>query len=245
MTAGARIDVVVPVYNEARILAQSIETLVAFLSRTCPGEWCVTIADNGSTDETPAVVRDLCRRDPRLRGLRLEARGRGIALKHAWASTAAEVHAYMDVDLSTDLEALGPLLARIAEGYDIAVGSRHVPHAALTRSLARDILSRGYNALLRRVFHTAITDAQCGFKAVTDRVVRELVPLVRSDGWFFDTELLLLAERSGWRIAQVPVRWVEDHDSRVHVARTVAEYLREVWRLRRAWGGPPPGPRGG
>ncbi len=233
MTPPAAVDIVVPVYNEAHVLAASVRAIVEYLARACPFDWRVTIADNGSADETPAVARDLARRDPRIRSLRIEARGRGIALKHAWSTSDAEIHVYMDADLSTGLDALGPLLAQVAEGYDIAVGSRHLPRAALTRGLRRDVLSRAYNLLLRLVFRTARTDAQCGFKAVSHRVVTDLVPLVQSDGWFFDTELLLLAERAGYRIAEVPVRWVEDRDSRVRILHTVAEYLREVWRLRR------------
>jgi len=238
-----RVQVVIPVYNEALVLAETAGTLLAYLSQHCPYDWHVVIADNRSTDDTPSVIRRITGADPRVRGLRIETRGRGIALKRAWADSDADIHAYMDADLSTDLGAFGPLLARVADGCDVAIGSRHVPHAVLTRGLRREVLSRGYNALLRFAFGTAITDAQCGFKAVSHRVVTDLVPRVRSDGWFFDTELLLLAERGGYRIAEVPVTWVEDRDSRVHLSHTVIEYLREVWRLRRA--GWPPRPRSG
>jgi hypothetical protein len=126
----------------------------------------------------------------------------------------------------------------VADGYDIAIGSRHVPQAVLRRGFKRDVLSRAYNSLLRILFRTSITDAQCGFKAVSHRVVTDLVPRIENNGWFFDTELLLLAERAGYRIAQVPVHWVEDRDSRVRIARTVGEYLREAWRLRRTVGAP-------
>ncbi len=170
-----------------------------------------------------------------MRGLRIETKGRGIALKHAWRASDAAVCAYTDVDLSTGLDALDPLLRQIFDGCEIAIGSRLIPEARVTRGLGRDVLSRGYNFLLRRLFRTAIADAQCGFKAVSRRVVRDLLPLVQSDGWFFDTELLLLAERAGYRIAEVPVRWVEDRDSRVRIGATVLEYLRELRRLRRAW----------
>ena len=233
MPRGDRVDIVVPVYNEARVLASSIHTLVDFLSRTSAYDWRVVIADNASTDDTPGIMRHLARRHPRVHPVRIETKGRGIALKRAWMESDATIHAYMDVDLSTDLGAVTPLLDSVAGGYDIAIGSRHVPEAVLRRGLKRDVLSRAYNGLLRAMFDTAITDAQCGFKAVSRRVVTDLVPRVQSDGWFFDTELLLLAERAGYRIAQVPVHWIEDRDSRVRIARTVAEYLRETWRLRR------------
>ena len=233
MPRGARVDIVVPVYNEARVLAASIRTLVEFLSQECTYDWQVVIADNASTDETPAIMWDLARRYSRVQGMRIETKGRGIALKRAWSGSDALIRAYMDVDLSTDLSALEPLLDCVAGGYDIAIGSRHVPRAVLQRSVKREVLSRAYNRLLRVLFRTSVTDAQCGFKAVSHRVVTDLVPLIESDGWFFDTELLLLAEHAGYRIAQVPVHWVEDRDSRVKVGRTVAEYLREAWRLRR------------
>ncbi len=233
MAMPATVNIVVPVYNEARVLATSIRTLVEFLSQACTDDWRVVIADNGSTDSTPAIMQDLAARDPRVRALRVEVQGRGIALKTAWSAGDADIHVYMDVDLSTELRGLLPLLARVREGYDIAVGSRHVPGAILRRGFKRDLLSRGYNQLLRMLFHTSLTDTQCGFKAVSPRVIADLLPLARSNGWFFDTELLLLAEKSGYRIAEVPVRWVEDLDSRVRIIPTVTEYLREVWRLRR------------
>ena len=234
MPRGERVDIVVPVYNEARVLAASIRTLVEFLSGECLYDWRVVIADNASTDETPAIMWDIARRYTRVQGMRIETKGRGIALKRAWIGSAAAIHAYMDVDLSTDLSALEPLLACVAEGHcDIAIGSRHVPGAVLRRSAKREVLSRTYNRFLRGLFRTSVTDAQCGFKAVSHRVVTDLMPRVESDGWFFDTELLLLAEQAGYRIAQVPVRWVEGADSRVKVGRTVAEYLHEMWRLRR------------
>ncbi len=238
MPRGARVDIVVPVYNEARVLAASIRTLVAYLSQACAYDWRVVIADNASTDETPVIMWELAARLPRVQAMRIETRGRGIALRRAWTRSDAAIHAYMDVDLSTDLSAVEPLLGCVAAGYDIAIGTRHAPGAVLRRGVKRDALSRTYNGLLRFLFHTAVTDAQCGFKAVSHRVVTDLVPRVESNGWFFDTELLLLAEHAGYRIAQVPVRWVEDRDSRVRIARTVAEYLREVWRLRATVGAP-------
>lgn len=233
MPRGTRVDIVVPVYNEARVLAASIRTLVEFLSRACAYDWRVVIADNASTDETPAIMWDLAGSYPRVQAMRIETKGRGIALKRAWLASDAAIHAYMDVDLSTDLSAVTPLLDRVTDGYDIAIGSRHIPQAVRRRGVKREVLSQTYNGLLRMLFRTSIADAQCGFKAVSHRVVTELVPRIESNGWFFDTELLLLAEHAGYRIAQVPVHWIEDRDSRVRIARTVAEYLRETWRLQR------------
>jgi glycosyltransferase involved in cell wall biosynthesis len=229
-----RVDIVVPVFNEARTLAHSIRTLVEFLSRTCVDDWRVVIADNASTDGTPVIAADLAVRHSRLRSLRIEDKGRGRALRTAWGASDAEVHAYMDADLSTELPALLRLLERVREGYDIAIGSRHQPGAVLVRGFVRDALSRGYNRLLRGAFGTSISDAQCGFKAVSHRVVTDLLPFVESHGFFFDTELLLLAERAGYRIAEVPVRWVEHRDSSVRIVPTILEYLAEVRRVRRS-----------
>lgn len=236
MTARARLHVVIPAYNEFHVLPTTLGTLIPFLKRECPYPWTLAVADNGSTDGTPAVLRALARLYPQLETIHVPRRGRGAALKQAWAASDAEVLAYMDADLSTDLRALRALVDPVADGRaDLAVGSRHLPGSQITRSVTRDVLSRGYNRLLRLVFHTPLTDAQCGFKAVSRRVVEDLVPRVQNDGWFFDTELLLLAEHHGYRIAEVPVRWVEDPDSRVRVPQTILEYLRELWRLQRTW----------
>jgi glycosyltransferase involved in cell wall biosynthesis len=228
---STRVDVVVPVYNEGRILARSILILVEFLTRHCADDWRIIIADNASTDQTPDVMRDLAARESRVRTLRIEAKGRGRALKAAWRASDVAIHAYMDADLSTELAALPRLLGCVHDGYDVAVGSRHFPEAVLRRGLARDVLSRSYNLLLRSTFRTPLTDAQCGFKANSHRAAAHLLPLIENDGWFFDTELLLLAEGSGYRIAEVPVRWTEDRDSSVRIVPTMLEYLREVWRL--------------
>ncbi len=232
MPRGTRVDIVVPVYNEARVLATNIRTLVEFLSQACAYDWRVVIADNASTDETPAIMWDLAGRSTQVRAIRIATKGRGIALKRTWMASDAAIHAYMDVDLSTDLAAVEPLLDSVSGGYDIAIGSRHMPQAVRHRGIKREVLSLAYNGLLQMLFRTSIADAQCGFKAVSHRVVTELVPLIESNGWFFDTELLMLAEHAGYRIAQVPVHWIEDRDSRVRIARTVAEYLRETWRLQ-------------
>lgn len=238
--AGTRVDIVVPVFNEAGMLAQRIRVLVEFLSQWCRDDWRIVIADNGSTDGTPALVDELAAGHPRVCSLRIEEQGRGRALKAAWSASDAEVHAYMDADLSTALPALLQLLERVRQGYDIAIGSRHLPGAVLTRGIVRDVLSRAYNMLLRVAFGTSLSDAQRGFKAVTHRVVTDLLRFVESDRWFFDTELLLLAERAGYRIAEVPVRWVEGRNSHVRIVPTIVEYLGEMWRLRRA-----PGPIAG
>jgi putative flippase GtrA len=228
------LDVVVPVFNEERVLAASVLRLHDYLSNRFPFSWRITIVDNASTDDTFAVATDLAAHLDGVVARRLDRKGRGYALRTAWLASDAAVVAYMDVDLSTDLDALLPLVAPLVSGHsDVAIGSRLAPGAAVARGPRRELISRSYNLILRTLFATQVRDAQCGFKALRGEVAQLLVPAVEDDAWFFDTELLLLAERNGLRIHQVPVDWVDDPDSRVHVARTAIDDLRGAGRMLR------------
>jgi glycosyltransferase involved in cell wall biosynthesis len=233
------VDVVVPVHDEAATLEESVELLLDYLDREFPFGFRIVIADNASTDETPLLARRLASRHERVSHLRLDRKGRGHALRCAWLASRADVVSYMDVDLSTNLESFLPLVAPIMSGHsELAIGTRLAHHAHVRRRLKRELLSRGYNALVHAGFRAAFSDAQCGFKAVRTDVARRLLPHVRDDGWFFDTELLLLAERNGLRIHEVPVDWIEDLDSRVDLVPTIVDDLRGLWRVRRAfWDG--------
>jgi glycosyltransferase involved in cell wall biosynthesis len=235
-----KVDVVVPVYNEQEALPKSIPELRDFLAGDLfPYDWRIVIADNASTDETPNVGKTLADSHPgEVEYFRIERKGRGYALKRAWAASEADVVSYMDVDLSTALDAFPALVRAVAEeGYDVAAGTRLHSRSRVDRSLQRTVLSRGYNTLIKAGFWTGFSDAQCGFKAVSREIVRRVLPLVEDNNWFFDTELLILAEKMGYRIKDVPVRWVEDTDSRVKIGSTVAEDLRGLWRMRvnRPW----------
>ena len=226
------VDVVVPVHNEERDLARNIRRLHAYLHTDFPFAARITIADNASTDATLATARSLAAELSHVRVVRLEEKGRGRALQQAWSTSAAPVLAYMDVDLSTDLTALLPLVAPLVSGHsDLAIGSRLSRGSRVVRGPKRELISRGYNLLLHTVLTTRFSDAQCGFKAIRADRARELLPSVKDNAWFFDTELLVLAERSGLRIHEVPVDWVDDTDSRVDIARTVVDDLRGVARL--------------
>jgi putative flippase GtrA len=228
------VDVVVPVYNEEVDLGPSIHRLHAYLSDRFPFTWRITIADNASRDGTPLVAAALAAELQGVRVVRLEEKGRGRALRTVWSASDAEVVAYMDVDLSTDLDALLPLVAPLISGHsDLAIGSRLARSARVVRGPKREIISRSYNRLLRLALRVRFSDAQCGFKAVRADRARALLPLVRDSGWFFDTELLVLAERTGLRIHEVPVDWVDDPDSRVDIAATAVADLKGVWRLGR------------
>jgi glycosyltransferase involved in cell wall biosynthesis len=233
----ARVEVVIPVYNEERILAASVRCVHEYLQYAFPYPVLLTIADNGSTDATLATAQRLARELAGVRVVHLDGKGRGRALRHVWAESAADVVAYMDVDLSTRLDAFLPLVAPLLSGHsDLAIGSRLAWGASVVRSRKREFISRCYNLLLRHVFGARFCDAQCGFKAGRAEVVRALLPVVQNNAWFFDTELLLVAQRNGLRIHEVPVDWVEDPDSRVDIARTVLEDLRGLLRLARRSG---------
>ncbi|NDU78000.1 glycosyltransferase, partial [Actinomadura sp. DSM 109109] len=225
---------VVPVYNEERVLAASVERLHAYLAGNLPYPFRITIADNASTDATWPIAHALADRHPRIRAVRLRDKGRGRALRHVWGASDADVVAYMDVDLSTDLDAFLPLVAPLISGHsDLAIGSRLTRGSAVVRGPRREIISRCYNLLLRTALAARFTDAQCGFKAARTEIVQALLPSVEDEQWFFDTELLLLAERNGLRIHEVPVDWVDDPDSRVDVLRTARDDLRGMARVAR------------
>jgi glycosyltransferase involved in cell wall biosynthesis len=232
------IEIVIPVFNEAAALERSVELLLEYMRREFPFRFSVVIADNASTDSTPRIAAALAAQHEEVSALRLERKGRGLALRTAWLGSTADVLSYMDVDLSTNLESFLPLVAPILSGHsELAIGTRLAHQANVRRRLKRELLSRGYNGLIHAGFDASFSDAQCGFKAIRADVARTLLPLVGDDGWFFDTELLLLAERRGLRIHEVPVDWIEDLDSRVDLPATIAGDLRGLWRVRRAfWG---------
>jgi putative flippase GtrA len=226
------VEVVVPVYNEEAALARSMRRLHDFLADTFPFTWRIVVADNASTDRTPAIAAALSAQLPGVAHLRLEGKGRGLALRTAWGASRARVMAYMDVDLSTDLRALLPLVAPLLSGHsDVAIGTRLATGSHVVRGPKRELISRGYNHLLHAALRARFSDAQCGFKAIRADVARTLLPAVRDDAWFFDTELLMLAQRRGLRIHEVPVDWVDDPDSRVDLVRTALDDLRGVARL--------------
>ena len=229
------LDIVVPVYNEEAGLERCVRRLASHLRTSVPFSARITIADNASTDGTLAVARSLAERIGGVRAVHLDAKGRGRALNAAWRESDAEVVCYMDVDLSTDLNALVPLVAPLLSGHsDIAIGSRLSHSSRVVRGTKREVISRGYNLILRTALRTHFRDAQCGFKAMRTDVARRLLPLVADTGWFFDTEVLVLAERVGLRIAEIPVDWVDDPDSKVDIVRTATDDLRGCWRVARA-----------
>ncbi|MDY4041479.1 MAG: dolichyl-phosphate beta-glucosyltransferase [Collinsella sp.] len=232
------LDIVIPVYNEQAEIASSVLLLRDELGRLGDRglglSWQIVIADNASTDRTWDLARDLARDHPAtVRALRIPEKGRGRALKLAWGSSRARVRAYMDVDLSTDIAQIPDLVLPIFEGRaDVAFGSRLLPGSEVRRCLKREIISRTYNFLLRRYLKVSFHDAQCGFKAMSAEAAAVLLPRIADDEWFFDTELLVRAERLGLASAEIPVRWCEDPGSTVHIVDTVRKDLAGMRRLR-------------
>jgi glycosyltransferase involved in cell wall biosynthesis len=225
-------EVVLPVYNEETALELSVRRLHCFLSDNLPFSWRIVVADNASTDRTLEIARGLADELDGVAVMHLPERGRGRALRAAWSASEARVLCYMDIDLSTDLRALLPLVAPLVSGHsEVAIGTRLGRGSRVTRSPKREPISRAYNLLLRLALGARFSDAQCGFKAIRADVARDLIPRVHDEEWFFDTELLVLAQREGLRIHEVAVDWVEDPDSRVAIVSTAAADLRGVGRL--------------
>jgi putative flippase GtrA len=232
-SATTTLEVVIPVHNEERDLGASVERVREHLARL-PWSFRVTVADNASTDGTAVIARRLAHAHDDVRVVHLAEKGRGRALKRVWSGSDAAVLVYMDVDLSTDLNALLPLVAPLLSGHsDLAIGTRLGHGSRVERGPKRELISRGYNLLLRGTLRARFSDAQCGFKAIRADVAREVLPLVEDDSWFFDTELLVLAERAGLRIHEVPVDWVDDPDSRVDIVRTALDDVCGIVRVGR------------
>ena len=236
------VDITIPVYNEQDALPESIRLLHRFLEENLKNPWRITIADNASTDATRSISQLLSQDYSRVSYLYVPQKGRGRALRAAWMDSTADFVGYMDVDLSTDLRHFPQLIAELESGNHIAIGSRLSKSSQVTRGLKREFISRSYNLLIKSMFFTPFPDAQCGFKALHRRTAAALVPSIRNNNWFFDTELLILAAKRGYRIKSIPVKWDDDPNSSVNVASTATEDIKGLLRLR--FGGIPkvPGP---
>lgn len=230
-----KVLIVIPVYNEEKILGQSLSQLHKFLTDKHPDfEWEIAIADNASTDRTRDVGKKLSEQYGCVRIVHLDEKGRGRALKKVWSESDADIVTYMDVDLSTNLESFLPMVKALKDdGYDVAIGSRLMRGASTTRSLKRETISRAYNLLVKAFFSSKFSDAQCGFKGITRHVAREILPFVEDTDWFFDTELLIISEKKGYKIKDVPVKWIEDLDTRVKIVKTAVEDIKGLIRVRR------------
>jgi len=232
MARRQSVEIVIPVYNEEQAIGPCVDRLRDFLEENLSHDWRIIVANNGSTDRTVEVAEQLAAADARVSLLNLSRKGRGLALRTAWSRSAADVVSYMDVDLSTNLRYFPLLVEGLCCGYDIAVGSRLMQASMVARRLKREVLSRGFNLLIRLLFWTRFTDAQCGFKALRREAAQLLLPHIANNSWFFDAELLILAEKNAFRIFEAPVEWMEDIDSRVNLRATAAEDIRGLVRMR-------------
>ena len=231
-----------PVYNEESILDASVRALYNFLNKELSEEWLIVIADNASTDKTQNIAKKLKASLPGVEYIRFSKKGRGGALRGTWEKykDAADIFSYMDIDLASDIKDFPKLVQAVKNGSDIAFGSRFLVSSRVTRSAFRENLSTYYNFFLRWFLKTKFTDGQCGFKAVNRKVIQDIVPLIQDNHWFFDTELLAIAERKGYRLSEIPIRWVETRNkyrkSKVKIIPTVLDYLKKIWRLRKRLG---------
>lgn len=230
------VNVTIPVYNEENTLPASIATLHAFLSQHCRFEWEIVVANNASVDDTLETARRLSTKFSNVRVVHLDQKGRGRALRKTWTESRADILSYMDVDLSSNLYAFPPLIeALLSGGFDIGIGSRLLKASTTRRSIKREAISRTYNLMVKALFLTKFSDAQCGFKAITRKAADELLPMIEDNGWFFDTELLVLGEKLGYRIFDLPVSWIEDLDSRVKIVHTALDDIRGLIRVKRGF----------
>lgn len=228
------VEIVVPVYNEETELEINIKKLEDYCKNNLQSyNWHITIADNASGDNTPVVAAKLSKNSSLLSHFRLEQKGRGRAVKRVWSQSNADYYVYMDLDLSTDLKHLPRILLALKKGYDIAMGSRLAKGSKVVgRTWLREVTSRSLNFFfIRFIFKTHFTDAQCGFKGVTKRVVDDLLPYIRDNDWFFDGELLIVAEKSGYKIFEEPVHWVDNRTSTVRLMSTIWGDIKVMWRL--------------
>lgn len=227
------VNIVVPVYNEEKELETSVLTLVSYCEEHLSFfSWHITIADNASTDNTYQLAKKISKANANVRTVHLDKKGRGRAVKHVWQKDIADINAYMDVDLSSDLKHFPALIRSITRGYDVAIGTRNAWGSRVYgRSLLRTITSKTYILLIKLFFWVHFSDAQCGFKAVSRRTVHDLIPYVQDNEWFFDTELLVLSEKSGFRIYEEPVTWIDNPGSTVRVMKTAQGDLEGLWRL--------------
>lgn len=239
MPKRKKVEIVIPIYNEEKELDGNINKLHSFgRSKLSAYDWHITIADNASTDKSGSIAQSLAKNKSKVGYLHLEEKGRGRAVKKAWAESRADILVYMDVDLSTDLNSLPHLIKSLENHYDIAIGSRLLPDSkVLKRPLKREILSRIYNILIKMFFLVHFSDAQCGFKGVNRVVKQKLLPLIRDNAWFFDSELLIVGEKLGYKIYEEPVKWIDNPGSTVRVLPTITGDLSGLWRLfwERPW----------
>ena len=230
------INIIIPLYNEGKIIAKTIETLIHFLAQSgFPYEYVITLANNASTDNSLMVCEELTRKFRQVRILDLTGKGKGRAIRAAWTTAEAEILTFMDADLSSDLSFFRSLIdAVVVEGYDLATGNRLGKNSKIiNRRFLRSVASRLYNIFIRVLFKTSISDHQCGFKAMSKQAFFSVAPLLEDNAWFFDTELIVMARQQGLKIKPIDIMWSDNTDSKVTLGRTSYEMFRAAWKLKK------------
>lgn len=231
-----KLDIVIPVYNNADVLAKSIHTQIAFYSKYLHNlDWNISIANNMSTDNTLEIAKKMSEKFKRIHYLDIQKKGRGNTLKAAWLQSKADFLSYMDVDLATNLHAFPIMINNLIKGYNLSVGSKYIRGSKCKRYLSRYILSRVFNIVNKVLFNAKFSDAQCGFKAISRTAAQAILPRIQDGNWFFDTELLVYAQKMGFSIKEVPVKWIElgmAKKSGVKMVRTIWEFIAKMFELR-------------
>jgi glycosyltransferase involved in cell wall biosynthesis len=232
------LNVTIPVINEEIMLPDAVRAVNARLQADFPdGDWVIVVSDNASTDATPRLTKAMLSEFPNLRYVRLEKVGKGLGVRCGWEAYPADINVFLDADLATDLGSLKPLVAAVERSGGVAIGSRYHPASEVQRSPFRLMISHGYRLVFRLWLGLRVRDAACGFKAISGEVLKKVVPLVKDNRWFFDTELLVRAQRAGYPITEVPVRWKEEtpggRRSRVKMFVVIWQYLVACEGLRR------------
>ncbi len=204
---GPEVTAIIPVFNDRHALEIAIRVSTETLSR-CTRDFEIIVAEDGSSDGSTEFVRQYAAQDTRVRLLHHDERqGRGRALNRAIREARGSLVCYYDVDLATDMQHLPDLIAAVRGGSDVSTGSRLLPASDIVRTGGRELASRGYNLLVRLLLGSRIHDHQCGFKAFNRDRILLLLPSIRAVHWFWDTEILIRAQRAGYRVTELPVRW--------------------------------------
>ncbi|MCK4744947.1 glycosyltransferase [Candidatus Parcubacteria bacterium] len=234
-----KINITTPCLNEGKILNNNIIALFNFLNKNvAEDEWQIIIADNNSTDNTAEIAKELEDRFKQIKYFFISQKGKGVAIRHGWKNFDADIYVFMDADLSVDLEALPKLISAVKEEhYDIAVGSRFHKQSIIKRSIARKMISKLYRVAKKIITNSYISDLPCGFKAANKEIIKKILPLIKNNEWFFDSELIILSEKCGYKIKEIPVKWEEVRESgdksRVKTIALGFNYIKNLIELRK------------
>lgn len=228
-----RADIVIPAYNESKNLEQSLKLLYSYLLKIKNVEWNVIIGENGSKDNTLDVAKKLAKKFPRLKVRHLNIPSRDNTLLTLWGESDADILVYMDADMSTNPKHTQELIDSIFDGYDIAIGSRIKEGAKVEREGIRVFLSNIYNKfLIPVILPTGVKDAQCGFKAINQKVAKSILPKLVKENGFMDTELLAVAKYKNYKVKEIPVEWTTGRESTMNVWKNIPNFLKNIFKTR-------------